>query len=368
MRRIPLKTWTAGILSLLCSWTVSAADRYPTIDGIFKPMDDQAFVEQVVCESTSSVANTQSCDTTCSHSMFRPFVGVEATFLKANVEGSGSNVNINGSNYGSPAEGFYAAPRIWGGFGIGSTPLFVQFQYWQLGGNDVSNPATATPSGATIGSSSGTLDLKAFDFELGNVFCLDAINSTLTVTYGGRQTQWGQSSSAVGGEFGSNFLDYSTAAGSSVSEFKGLGLTSSYLLSHQVGCSNWSVFAMNRNSWIWGNQSSSSVTSAQTAIADGSGMSSAGAFNMAFGDNTSSTMWISEIQAGTQWQKQLECMNATAFFRIALEFQYWDTNSDSSASTFSAVGTESTNAYATADGGPLDMTLFGLALSTGLSF
>ena len=64
-------------------------------------------------------------------------------------------------------------------------------------------------------------------------------------------------------------------------------------------------------------------------------------------------------------------MNASAFFRIAVEFQYWDTHSNSNATSFSFAQIDEPsqlNASASANSGPLDMTLMGLAVSTCLNF
>ena len=395
MRLQLLKIWNSSIcaLAFCCSTYGQEPPLIPepetgqlqSVEGVLDRTDDNEFVERLASENTpeqagscSLFAPTNTCKPRGCHidCLLTPFIGVEATYLKSNIGGTGSSVSINDTTYVSQPQGFNAAPRIWGGFGIGCTPCFVQLQYWQLdGGNGyaLNDPSGRTWAGTnTVGASTGALGLKAFDFEIGSKICLDRICSTAVVTFGGRYAQWDQTSTifVAEGTNGDN-LDILGAAATNVSDFSGTGFTSSYLLSHQNACSNWSLFGQLRNSYLWGNQASGAATSATGLSFDEFSSASAASLDLALGDNVYSTMWISEIQLGTQWQSQLQCMNASAFFRIAVEFQYWDTHSNSNATSFSFAQIDEPsqlNASASANSGPLDMTLMGLAVSTGLNF
>ncbi|WLD12490.1 hypothetical protein [Planctellipticum variicoloris] len=272
-----------------------------------------------------------------------------------------SSATLNGESVGgTKANGFYAAPRIWAGAGIGDSPFFGQLRYWQLNGSQ-----SNTLTGPTFGSTSGTLDAYVFDFELGSRFTLDCCDATGLFTFGGRYVNW-QQSSTVGSYQLPDPSQMLSATASGASQFDGTGLTFGYLLDHQIGCSNWSVFGSNRYSWIWGNQSSAAMSSA-TSITSPIALAASANGATASAD---STLFIAEFQLGTQWKRELKCINGDAFLRLAFEYQYWNTNSDSQAvaGSFASSGPPPADVTAAGGNGPLGMSLYGLAVSTGVNW
>ncbi|WP_010584554.1 hypothetical protein [Schlesneria paludicola] len=380
MPTMTVKAWMAASLCLLSTWSAPADDRVANVDQVFQQTDGgftppaPQVTSGTVCAPNACAANgcgnnytfqslsnatSYFCDT-CSSSRFQPFVGVEATYLKPNIHGGASSATVNGTSSGSTqAEGFYAGPRIWAGLRDCNSPLFVQVQYWQLNGNDV-----RALNGPTFGASTGTLSVQTFDFEVGSIFHIDSICTDGLVTFGGRHVEWNTSSQVAGSQL--QAIDqFSSATATGLSSFSGTGLTFSYQLKRQIACTNWSLFASNRYSWIWGEDNNSAISSA-SAFSPGA---NSGSINGALGSG-SSQLWIAEFQVGTQWQRRLQCINANAFVRIAFEYQFWDANSNSQATagSFAVAGPPPVSSSAIASSGPLGMSLYGVALSTGLTW
>lgn len=379
MPTMTVKTWVAASLCLLSAWSVPAEDRLAKVDQVFQQTDGgvapaspqvpagvacgPSACATNACDSYTfqNLANPSSCfSDTCSGCRFQPFVGVEATYLKADLHGGVSSAVVNGTESGSnQAEGFYAGPRVWAGVRDCNSPLFAQVQYWQLNGND-----TRPLNGPTFGGAVGTLSVQTFDFEVGSIFHIDSICTDGFVTFGGRHVEWDTSSQVSGSQL--QAIDqFASATATGLSSFSGTGLTFSYQLKRQIACTNWSLFASNRYSWIWGEDNNSAISSA-SAFSPGA---NSGAVNGALGSG-SSQLWIAEFQVGTQWQRRLQCINANAFVRIAFEYQFWDANSDSQATagSFAVAGPPPVSSSAIASSGPLGMTLYGVALSTGLTW
>jgi hypothetical protein len=125
-------------------------------------------------------------------------------------------------------------------------------------------------------------------------------------------------------------------------------------------CCDFSLFYSIRNSVIFGNnesQAASSVT-AQTV-----GGPNAGGANSAIA-NSNSTLYIGEIQLGTQWNHQFKCIPVVGFFRIAGEYQFWASN-NSVANSFSTAALGGTSATAAAFAGKTDLSFYGFAVATG---
>ncbi len=78
-------------------------------------------------------------------------------------------------------------------------------------------------------------------------------------------------------------------------------------------------------------------------------------------------MFIGEFQLGLQRDFPLKCVPATAFFRAAFEYQYWDAENNAGSATAipaqGVVGGSTVDSTATASNIRMDLT--GIAVSTG---
>ena len=85
-------------------------------------------------------------------------------------------------------------------------------------------------------------------------------------------------------------------------------------------------------------------------------------------NNADSNLVISEFQLGVQFEFALRRIPANAFFRTALDYQYWDINGPPTggAGFGGTIGNLTTNSFSSAGLG--DTQLVGLALGTGFTW
>ncbi len=361
MRRSVVRSVVAGLMGAVCSWTgAEAGSQGDVTDTIFRS-NDVPLVDQVSADPQFTLTPVACCEDSCRPGLSL-FVGTEVVFLRPFQNGGGAEI-ASDSTYatGNEADDFYAAPRIWVGAGIGDSPFFVQLQYWELNGSE--SRVYGNPFPAAEGFNFGNLRMNNFDFEGGAFLCFDECTEG-KFTLGGRHTTFNEASGVAGGEF-QGVAPYTSASSSSYSSFEGTGVTTSLQMTRRIGCSDWRLFAGGRFSWLWGDEFNGAVTSASAV--DGS--TNASAVHGAFGGGDAN-MYILEAQLGTQWQRRLTCINADAFFRIALEYQYWNTDSGGSSESLSyatlAPGGPSAIAYASSRG--LETNLFGVAVGTGITW
>jgi hypothetical protein len=169
--------------------------------------------------------------------------------------------------------------------------------------------------------------------------------------------------------FGSAILDDVLATTTAVarSEFDGLGVTSGFR-GRKYLCKSCSFYWNVRGSVLFGDLEGRVQT---TASAVGVGAAAA-AINVA-GARSEEELMLGEAQLGLQWEHELRCIPACAFFRVAAEYQHWDFDSDLFAAATSDVdvatvpGTVATAVSNAAARAP-DLDLFGLSLGAGLTW
>jgi hypothetical protein len=85
-------------------------------------------------------------------------------------------------------------------------------------------------------------------------------------------------------------------------------------------------------------------------------------------NGATATMTIFELQGGLEFEYQLQNLPATAFLRVAYEYQNWDLEGPPTggAGFGGTIGELTTNSFASADLG--DMFLQGVTISTGLTW
>ena len=150
---------------------------------------------------------------------------------------------------------------------------------------------------------------------------------------------------------------------SSSSSFDGTGLTSALVGRRQLGDSNAHLFASARGSILWGDAQAAATASSVAFDGGGVALDTQGAIG-----EGSTEMSIAEFQIGIQWEYKLRRLPASAFFRTAFEYQYWDVDGDGSATVASAAIAPGTIASGAANAGGAEVDLYGLAIGTGFTW
>ncbi len=306
--------------------------------------------------------NIDECNNDCCDSGgFRVFAGAEAVFLNPNFKGDASAVMVNGVETRSRnLSGFYASPRVWAGVHFGDSPYFAQVRYWELEAHE----------GSTVESlafASSAMELRTFDFELGRNFFMDDCDRHMAITFGGRYSDYETTDSVAASEF--NGQTISSAFANSINQFDGTGLTMSFLASRRIGCSDWHLFFSTRHSFVFGDVQAGAFTQASSTSATSGAYSINGAIN----GPSDTTLYTGEFQFGTEWRKELACVPAEAFLRLAIEWQIWDANNNGRAGSASFAdvidnGTLVGSSAAVANSGPLAVNLFGFSVGAGVNW
>jgi hypothetical protein len=318
---------------------------------------------------TPAVSCLPSCGCTAMGDCRRylqPFVGVEALFLAPTQNTSGgTNYSVfNGSpttptnSYNSSsASGMIVTPRLW--MGVMGECWGVGVRYWRFA--DGAGGSTF-PSGTNQGLfSQSFLKLQTFDLEGIRRFYYG--NSQLWLSVGARYAQFSRGSSTSSTDvFGGNFYSASAASGAG---FNGTGITTGLFGLTPIGCSCWNLFYGGRVSYLW-DSSAGAVAQTNASFASGGG-GSAASTNYATGTGGNSGLFIGEVQLGVQYNHALQCCPATAFLRIAAEYQYWHVNNGASASSNSFAGADPAhfvNVTTNANGNST-LGLVGFGIATG---
>lgn len=299
--------------------------------------------------------------------------GVEASFLWADASngGGGSISTYNGAT-GFGLSNSFASPGINGSGNYGFAPrlwLGYQWDRWGIVGRYFdfgTNGMNADPflSNVNAVGFENFSSVRAYyaDLELRRLYCVRGWSGYFSggVRYALLDLGSGvRSTSLVNG----TTLSSSALSGTSA---HGTGLTGAIvgfkpLFDH----SSVSLFWNLRGSVLWGDSSSGVATGASAMNALGN----ASSYNGAFGSN-GSTMWIGQVQLGLQWTHRLRCLPATAFFRVAGEYQYWNTGGGAFAQSTSTALVNpgaAVTAVATANGDNV-LNLYGFTVGTGFNW
>ncbi|MEX1042707.1 MAG: hypothetical protein WDZ51_18880 [Pirellulaceae bacterium] len=294
-------------------------------------------------------------------------IGTEVTFLSPQFHGDG-NTGISYENTGiadslaqlsgpDAFDGFTYAPRIF--LGKQGEKWGVMTRFWYLSDSNGTALPSDTPGEPAVIASERA---KAFtiDLELTRQF-LRCNGGRTVLSLGVRHAEM-----ESGGAFSTSIVlddEVISAFASSSSTFRGTGLTFGGWDTRPLHpCCNWYLFTGGRGSVLWGDDTAR-ASSGTTVGSDG------GAFGASFDSAIASSdeaVFIGEITAGLQWERRLECFPATAFVRVAGEFQWWHGSGDAVAFTESNAGAGTSTALATATATGTDMTLAGFSVGTGL--
>lgn len=306
---------------------------------------------------------SESCDR-----CWRPYFGVEATFLSERTFGSNNTITFNDlvpvatRTLATDAnDAFTGAPRLW--FGIaGENGWGVQTRYWQMkafaSSVDLFDPLDVTDTGT---SASSALNMYTVDAEITRDLSFKCWD--LVASLGYRHAAFDRSESITGSGFvvhaGGN--DLFTGSAVSTRAFEGDGLT--FALSGIKSVSDrwcFDLFWTARGSVLWGDSTASADTSSFLV----GPLGSAASVNRASA-GSSDQLGIFEGQLGIQWSHDIQSFHGRMFARVAMEYQYWHVN-QGNAAAFSATGTVAqTSSVSTAGFTHRHMNLIGATASAG---
>lgn len=297
------------------------------------------------------------------------------------------------------ADQLRGAPRLTLGI-VGGNGFGIQGRYWQM--NDsvaMYDPVGVFPIGGGADPRFGMLDrtagadrFESYIVDLEGTKDFGFLGWNLLGTLGARYAEFDheRSNAAIGrietgalNGLSNNMYSLGTLQEAS---FHGTGVTSSLTGLRQLGRSNFSLFASVRGSALWG--TANSYAQADAAY---DGFYGSETFSDAQLIRDRETLYITELQAGLQWSRNVRFLNGQMFARGAFEYQFWRVDGGEAAATatvgdfgvlggtlegspgspglpdyLSGIGT--TEGTATASSARHDFDLIGFSLMTGFVF
>lgn len=265
------------------------------------------------------------------------------------------------NNYdGGVVSGLFITPRIT--LGYQGECWGVQTRYWRM--SEANNQFTPAVDDSLSGENVDSLfKAETVDVEVTRmVYWRDTTNQ---VSVGFRYAQLEQSTnlSAVRQYGVGQDLELFSGEAYSRNEVSGAGLTMGLAGYKPLNGRNFSLFYSARGSFIFDD---GAVNEVQTR-ADYVGFGSGGSVNGARAESNAS-MFIGEIQVGTQWNFELVKNRADAFVRLALEYQYWATDNTGYVWAESFAPLDTAYGLATATSSETRVDLVGFTVATGFTW
>lgn len=284
------------------------------------------------------------------------FLGSNSTIVGPGAGLTGSHTNIDGGSF----QRINWAPRFT--FGRQWSRYGIQARFWYLSDNSQTNVPVAAVNPGVYGNDA--LRTWTFDVE-GTRQWLFSNNAKIMAMGGVRYadlsangSQTVQAIPGLSGDFYNNF-------GNTSVRFHGVGLTGGAYARRPIAASGFSLYGLARGSVIFGTNTATASTGSIATSTLGAGTADI----IARASSVSNTLGIGEVQVGMQYDRQLVFCPASFFFRVGFEGQNWNNGTNNafafanSHTTFA--GRPSTS---TASAGHIDLTLYGLALATGLNW
>ena len=364
---------------------VSAQQTVPAATGAAPAVDPAAAPQQVPTsrwdvqepiqtpENSLTIAgpngNCAAC-TTCYDPCCQFIVGIEATMFWPQISRSFLNTGftndlgtvdiVNNAALGSVEGGFLVGPRIT--LGVQGERYGLVGRYWNSGTSaNAFIPALpdAIQSGVILFD---TFNIYTFDLEIQRRFCWR--NWDMFGFFGARYASVNNDRSLwVQNTFGDEQVQPSAFAGQ---QFNGAGVTFGVFGLRPLFCDDGALKAYfnNRYSILWGNGVATTQTTAQVLDSGGNFFAATdGALASGDGD-----MFIVELGAGLQWEACLSCLPGQAFFRVGMEWQYWDANSGIFASAGSQAVTADASSFGLTEASDLLFDLVGITIGAGLTY
>lgn len=259
------------------------------------------------------------------------------------------------------------APRFWVGRNLGDK-WAVQARYWHLESALDRYAPDPNPNIPNTGSNFASIynvssvELYTIDVEAVRKFTPGAWK--IDGIFGARHASYNSynSTHSFGVYTTGNFVNLLLANGSS---FDGTGLTTGLTGRRAIGNTCASLFVSGRGSYMWGHTDSFARAAGTVASSPSAPLVGAATVTRANADATTN---IAEMQIGVQWDFELRCIPASAFFRTGFECQYWKLNGPPTggAGFGGTIGELTTNSFASADLG--EARLFGAMFGCGLNW
>ncbi len=295
-------------------------------------------------------------------------LGIEAVMLspqfqrRAFADYEVSDEEIYGDYRGGVTSGLFITPRIT--LGYQGECWGVDVRYWRMEeGADRQMPGIGRNIFDTYGDS-GLFRAETLDLEATRLFCWREWTNQLA--FGIRYAQLDEAT----GSSAARVVDDVLFQGSSYArnEFSGTGLTAALSGYRPVNCRCFNLFYSVRGSVLWDNDALN-IAQTQSSVMTPD-FATAGTDNGAL-SRGNGTMFIGEVQVGTQWNFQLCRGCADAFVRLALEYQYWNTQNTGGAAAFSDAFVSDGSTilgHAVARSGESSLDLIGFTVATGFTW
>ena len=294
------------------------------------------------------------------------YAGAEATFLVPDFYGSDMTFTVDDiwggttSVYSSSAtalDQMYVGPRVW--LGVQGECWGIVTRYWELGDSQLAYDPLL--SGQVSGfMASHRFEAYTLDLELTRRFCCRSWK--FDVAGGIRHAALENDSVLTATEI----VDGDVLSGYALAtrEFHGTGLTFGLEGRKPICCkwqSNVQLFWKLRGSLLWGDIINASVSNATYSGVAGTLIAPAGARACVADD-------IGEVQLGIQCERRLRCLPATAFVRLAAEYQGWDANGGTTFANSTVFVAGLVDGTAQVTSSDVRTNLVGFTLGAGLSW
>jgi hypothetical protein len=304
------------------------------------------------------------------------YASAEMLFLDINGDTGGRiTASFDDSGTGGTEISFRTGTGVQDEFGVGSR-IVVGRQFsekWGIAGryfhfeNTETGFPRLTPGTTplpTFGTYTETDTLKMYAIDLEAVRSFNPGKTKIDYSFGGRQASLDVDSlfHAFGVITTGNFTNLNLSNGCA---FDGAGITSSLSVRRQIGDSCAYLFGSARGSKMW-NHSDSFGRSAGVVVSNPSTPLSGAATVTRNNADADLVTW--EASTGIQFEFALRNLPATAFCRVAAEYQDWDINGPPTggAGFGGTIGTLTTNSFSSAGLG--DTELVGGALAVGFTY
>jgi len=351
----------------------------PTVASDASPSDapaSNALPSEVLASdapASDGVFSSDPCVKCCCQQQrrWRPYAGVAATFLApSHNTGGGSAILIGNYATGTTTLDRSAtdrqmniSPRLWLGVQGENWGAVVRYWNWSSLVGGLSEPGAVLPVAGSAGSfTQNSLHLQTLDAEITRY--LRANRSDVWFSIGFRYAAFQRSSSLMDTSRVGTTPMLINSSGMESTNFYGGGLTGGLFGKTPIGSSNLSWIYSGRMAVVW-DPSSKSLAMSDVIYGGPFGINNfSGGTNSAF-----STLLMSEIQLGMQYDRALKFVPGNAFFRTAFEWQYWNLNHGNSMTSAASGGLTPTTfplggfatAISRASGTTLDMLGFNLA-------
>ena len=303
------------------------------------------------------------CEPVCGHWI----LGIETVWLSPQPQGNVSayyhivdDAHTVARLSGGYVPGLFITPRITAGYQ--GEEWGIQTRYWRM--NETTTDYTPNPVLGSVDETSGYsyFNAQTVDLEATRLFCWgDTLNQ---LSFGVRYGELNQKTNVRLSRLLLNEGALFSGSAAAEQNFSGTGVTMGLNGLKPLPCRNFSLFYSLRGSVLWDNKAST-IAENQSDVTTGAGLVAEHDIGYAISDGQ---LFIGEVQLGAQWNFELVRNRADAFFRLALEYQYWDTSNTAAETARSIEGTGNGIGAAGSRSGDTAVSLIGFTIATGFTW